>query len=93
MWEKLCAKTILKLVKKRKNYGRGYSVRFIMWYPNCVFTGSEVAPFSSLNAAVSNSFTIWPRPNFPKSPPFFPEGQREHCWAMVAKDSPFASLS
>src|SRR5665647_659372 len=51
-----------------------YSILLMMWYPNLVLTGTEVWPFSSSNAAFSNSLTILPLVNVPRSPPFFPDG-------------------
>ncbi len=64
-----------------------------MWYPNWVFTTPDVSPLLSANAAVSNSFTIFPLVNVPRSPPFLPEGHCEMFWAMLPNFSPFASRS
>merc|ERR1719203_572116 len=44
--------------------------------PNCVFTGSLTLPtVPVLKATSSNPFTMAPGPNFPKLPPFLPDGQ------------------
>lgn len=62
----------------------------IRWWPNWVFTQPWTLPTSSLNTTLSNGSTIWPGPKVPKSPPRFPEGQRECVFAMSAKSSPAA---
>jgi len=61
----------------------------MMWYPNFVLTMPETCPFSRVKAPFSNSLTIFPLPNVPRSPPFFPEGHSETFWAMFANFSPF----
>ena len=58
------------------------------WYPNWVFTGPMTAPCSAANAASSNSGTICPLPNQPRSPPLFFDGQEEKRFATAAKSSP-----
>lgn len=65
----------------------------MMCHPNSVFTGCEVWPFCKLNAASSNSRTILPLPNVPKSPPFLFEGQRDFSAAILEKLSPLFNLS
>jgi hypothetical protein len=47
----------------------------------------------SANAAVSNSLTIFPLPKVPRSPPRFPEGQRDTCLAMLLNFSPLLRRS
>ena len=57
-------------------------------HPNSVRTGPTTAPFSPSKAASSNSRTIWPLPNHPRSPPFFLDGQSLNCVASAEKLSP-----
>ena len=59
--------------------------------PNCVFTGAETVLTSCLNATSSNSLTIWPCVNSPRSPPFSFEGHSELAFASSANF--FASAS
>ena len=70
-----------------------YSSLFIMWYPNLVFTTGEICPFWRAKAASSNSFTIFPLPKVPRSPPRFFEGQSETSLAIFANFSPFSNRS
>ncbi len=64
-----------------------------MWYPNLVFTIGETCPFWRANAVFSNSFTIFPLPKVPRSPPRFFEGHNETSLAMLANFSPFFNRS
>ncbi len=64
-----------------------------MWYPNLVFTIGEICPFWRSKAAFSNSFTICPRPNVPRSPPRFLEGQSDSSLAIFENFSPFFNRS
>jgi len=61
--------------------------------PNCVFTGPDISPFFIENAVFSNSLTIWPWPNQPKSPPLLPEGHCDFACAIASKLPPLAKLS
>jgi hypothetical protein len=70
-----------------------YSSRVMTWYPNFVLTGGEIWPFWRANEAVSNSFTIFPLVNVPRSPPFFPEGHCETSLAMFENFSPLFKRS
>jgi len=72
---------------------RFHSRRLMIWYPNFVLTAGEVCPFWSEKAAVSNSLTIFPRVNVPRSPPFFPEGHCEISLAMLENFSPLFKRS
>src|SRR5512137_857433 len=63
-------------------------VTLITWKPNWVLTGPAIVPGSFSNATFSNSGTICPLPNHPRSPPFFREGQDENRFATAAKSSP-----
>jgi len=65
-----------------------HSSRLMTWYPNFVLTGGEVCPFWSVKEAVSNSLTIFPLVNVPRSPPFFPDGHCETSLAMFENFSP-----
>ena len=65
----------------------------MMWYPNFVLTMVDVCPFWSVNAAVSNSLTIFPLVKVPRSPPCFSDGQRGTSLAMFENFSPLLSLS
>jgi hypothetical protein len=76
--------------KKASNILLIYSVRFMMWYPNLVLTGAETWPFSSSKAVFSNSLTILPLVNVPRSPPFLPEGHSDTCCAMAPNFSPLS---
>jgi hypothetical protein len=72
---------------------RFHSSRLMTWYPNFVLTAGEVCPFWSEKAAVSNSLTIFPRVNVPRSPPFFPDGHCETSLAMFENFSPLFKRS
>src|SRR5665647_1227292 len=69
------------------------SLTRIRWYPNWVFTGPTTSPFFAPNAAFSNSGTIWPLRNQPRSPQFRPDGQLECFFAISPKSSPAAILA
>jgi len=51
-----------------------------------------MSPAFALKHAVSNGFTIWPFPKYPRSPPAFPLGHWEYILASFAKSSPAASF-
>jgi hypothetical protein len=70
-----------------------YSSRLMTWYPNFVLTGGEICPFWSSKEAVSNSLTIFPLVNVPRSPPFFPDGHCETSLAMFENFSPLFNRS
>ena len=71
--------------------GAGFSVTMIRCKPNRVLTGSETTNGSLLNATSSNSLTIWPLWNRPRSPPLPLEGQSEWAFASSANFSLSAS--
>src|SRR5690242_1249978 len=56
--------------------------------PNCVFTGPCTVPTGQLKTTRSNSGTIWPGRNSPRSPPCLPEGHCECCRARSPKSAP-----
>src|SRR3989344_5289171 len=64
------------------------SISFMICQPNCVLTGWLSWPFSRLNDACSNSFTIIPLPNHPKFPPRFLLGHKLFSSANFSKLSP-----
>ena len=60
----------------------------MMWNPKGVSTMPETSPGLRAKAACSNGGTICPRPNVPRSPPFFAlPGSSEDCRASAAKSS------
>ena len=81
-------------VKQSKSSQWNYPSLLIMWYPNSVFTGSEISPICSLNATSSNCFTIMPFVKYPKFPSFFPLPESiDNSFANFPNFSPFLSLS
>ena len=66
-----------------------------MWYPNWVWTTSLISPGLSANAACSNSRTMRPFPNQPRSPPLVAApGSCENRRHRSTKSAPpFAALS
>ena len=61
-----------------------FFVTMIRCQPNWVLTGSETLNGSLAKATLSNSGTIWPRVNSPRSPPFALEGHAELAFATSA---------
>ena len=64
------------------------SMTFITCHPNCVFTGFDNSPVFSVNAAISNSLTICPLPNQPRSPPDLADGHVLFALAISPKSFP-----
>ena len=63
------------------------------WYPNELLTGPTMSFAFAAKAASSNSFTIRPRGNAPRSPPFaFEPGSSDSAFASAAKSAPPRSL-
>ena len=68
------------------------SSTLMMCQPNWLFTGSEIWPGCSLNAASANSGTMRSLVNQPRSPPS-PAGSLDSSVATLAKSSPFLTRS
>ena len=70
-----------------------FSSTWMTWYPNELFTGPTISFSFAENAASSNSFTMRPLGNEPRSPPFaFEPGSSDSAFARVAKSAPARSL-
>ena len=63
------------------------SVFLIMCHPNSVLIMPS-SPFFKLNAVFSKALTILPRPNHPRSPPFFLLGHWDSVSAIFSKGCP-----
>ena len=59
------------------------------WYPKELLTGPTISFSFAANAASSNSFTIRPRENEPRSPPLaFEPVSSDSAFARAAKSAP-----